>query len=537
MPVTPDAAVPPLIAALMEPRRYAHAVDAVELIETHISWVLLAGEYAYKIKKPVALGFLDFSTLEARRHFCEEELRLNRRLSPALYAGVAPITGDPAHPEFNGGGPVIEYAVKMREFPQQALASRLLDSSALNATHFDALAKRLAAFHLEAGIAATGCPYGSPESVLGPVRDSFDQIGRLLPDGADQVRLAELRAWTEREYHALWSHFRVRQAQGNVRECHGDLHLENIVMLDGALIPFDCIEFSPAMRWIDVMSDVAFLFMDLTHHGRTDFAYRFLNAYLDASGDYAGLAVLRFYRVYRAMVRAKISAIRSWQGSGSAKDCKLKATRDYIDLAGRFARDGQAAMVLMHGLSGSGKSQLAQYLSDHLGAVQLRSDRERKRLCGLAPMASSDSPPAAGIYSANLTEATYHRLLDLARLCLVAGHVAVIDATCLKRWQRDLFRREATARGIPFVIVQTTAPEAILRARIAARLAAHDNVSEADQAVLTHQLAQVEALTQEELTLTLPIDTAGGDAVSCAMAALPRVRARLAEEHIKPKPQ
>ena len=562
-----DAAI---IAALRDPACYPHPVARIEVLETHISWVILTGRYAYKLKKPVNLGFLDFSTLEARRHYCEEELRLNRRSAPSLYETVVKITGSANNPRIGGDGAAIEYAVKMREFPQSALASRLLEAGALTAAHIDALATRIAAFHAQTGVAACGCPDGSPEAVIAPAHDNFTALATLLPDAADQARICALRIWTDQEFHARWTRFGARQTAGHVRECHGDLHLGNIVMLDGELTPFDCIEFNPALRWIDVMSEVAFLVMDLIDCGRTDFANRFLNAYLEAGGGYEGLDLLHFYWVYRALVRAKVHALRAAQdGIAAAERARLLgASRDYLELAQDCTGGGGSTtsntsksyvtrppIILMHGVSGSGKSVIAQALAEYTGAIRLRSDVERKRLCGLAaharscivtsarsgivtsarssivtPTRSSFAPPApdAGIYAAELTLATYQRLLDLARGVINAGYAAVVDATFLKGWQRELFRRYANAKGIPFVIIDVTAPEAVLRARIAARLAAGNDASEADQAVLTQQLAHNDALTAEESSAVLRFDTARTDAEATLMATCAALRARLA---------
>jgi uncharacterized protein len=502
-----------LIAALREPACYAHPVGRIDVLETHISWVLLTGQYAYKIKKPVNLGFLDFSTLGARRRYCDEELRLNRRLAPLLYEAVVPITGTVAHPSIGGSGAALEYAVKMREFPQSALASRLLAEGALGVAPIDALAESIAAFHARTGVAAHGCPYGTPEAVVAPARGNFAPLSCLLPDAADQARLAELRTWTEREYREHWAVFGERHMDGYIRECHGDLHLGNIVMLDGKLTPFDCIEFDPALRWIDVMNEVAFLVMDLVDRGRMDFATRFLNTYLETSDGYAGLEVLRFYRVYRALVRAKVHALRATQDGTAAAERErlIVASRGYIELARHSAHDRQPVLIIMHGLSGSGKSVIAHSLACHLGALRLRSDVERKRIRGLAPLARSSSKLASDLYTADQTRATYHRLLDLARLSVNAGYPVIIDATFLKHWQRDLFRREASAHGVPFVIVDVTAPEVLLRERIAARLATGCDPSEADPAVLTYQMAQNETLTDEELSKTLRVDTAHAD--------------------------
>jgi aminoglycoside phosphotransferase family enzyme/predicted kinase len=513
-----------LIAALRNPACYTHATENMNLLETHISWVILTGSHAYKIKKPVNLGFLDFTTLDARRDYCEEELRLNQRLAPYLYEAVVPITGSVDSPLMGGNGAAIEYAVKMREFPQRALASHLLADGALTTAHIDALAGCIVAFHAHTGVAARGCPYGIPEAVIAPARDNFTQIGCLLPEAVDQTRIAGLCEWTEHEYQAHWTQFHARLTDGCVRECHGDLHLGNIVMLDGKLTPFDCIEFNPALRWIDVMSEIAFLVMDLMDRGRADLANQFLNAYLEASDGYGGLAVLRFYRVYRAMVRAKVHALRATQ-SGTAvagHERLVVASRGYLELAQRCAQDGQPAIILMHGLSGSGKSVLAQSLAQTLGAIRLRSDIERKRISGLAPLARSGSSLASGLYSAELTEATYHRLLDLARLSTAAGYPVIVDATFLKRWQRDVFRREADARGMPFVIVDVTAPEATLRARIAARLAAGGDASEADQ------LAQNEALSANELSAALRIENGQASAETIKREAAAALHSLLA---------
>jgi aminoglycoside phosphotransferase family enzyme/predicted kinase len=505
-----------LIAALRSRGCYAHPVGLIRVLETHISWVVLTGDYAYKIKKPVNLGFLDFTDLESRRHYCEEELRLNRRLAPALYEAMVKITGSTRNPRIEGDGPAMEYAIRMREFPQRALASGLLADGHLTHAHIDQLATRIAAFHAAAGVATQNSRYGTPDAIIAPARENFAHLQRLMRDAPDQARMDWLQQWTEREYAARRPQFAARRAAGQVRECHGDLHLGNIVMLDDQLTPFDCIEFNAEFRWIDVMGEIAFLVMDLLDHGRIDFAYHFLNAYLEAGGGYDGLGVLRFYLVYRAMVRAKVHALRSAQSGIPVTEHHrlVAASRDYLELARRCAQGAHAArpaFILMHGLSGSGKSIIAQALAEKAGAIRLRSDVERKRMGGLAPLDHSGSALQSGIYTADITWATYHRLLDLACGVANAGHAAVIDATFLKQWQRDLFRHEAQARRIPFGIVDVTAPEAVLRARIASRRDTRGDPSEADQAVLTQQLAQNEVLSTTDDALVVCIDTAQSD--------------------------
>lgn len=521
--------VPPLIGALLSPACYTHPVTHVDLMETHISWVLLTGQHAYKIKKPLNLGFLDFSTLDARLRCCEEEMRLNRRLAPAIYEAVVKITGSPTAPSMDGDGDAIEYAVMMRQFPQGALASRLLVDRALTGAHIDALAARIAAFHHRTGVAARGSAYGSPENVIASARDNVTALEKLLPDAADLTQLAELRAWTEKEYQARWTRIEARQTAGFVRECHGDLHLGNIVMLDGELTPFDCIEFNPALRWIDVMSEAAFVVMDLMDRGRTDYANRFLNAYLEAGGDYDGIDLLRFYLVYRAMVRAKVHALRALQaGIDPAEHARLLGeSRDYLGLARecmRAACNARPPLILMHGLSGCGKSVVAQALAEYSGAIRLRSDVERKRLAGLASLARGGAELDQGIYNARLTLATYQKLLDLARQVTTAGYSAVVDATFLKAWQRELFHSLAQTQKLPLVIIDVSAPEAVLRERIAARAAAGNDASDANQAVLTQQMAHSEALTEAESAATIRADTSRGDAQATLLAVCEGLR-------------
>ena len=449
-------------------------------------------------------------------------MRLNRRFAPTIYEAVVTITGSEHKPCIGGNGTIIEYAVRMREFAQAALASQLLKDDALTGEHVDTLAATIAALHAEAEVATRDSTFGSPEAVIAPARENFTQLINLMPD-ANQASIVDLRVWSERDLSAQRAQFAARQAAGNVRDCHGDLHLGNIAMLDGRLTPFDCIEFNPALRWIDVMNEVAFLVMDFKDRGRADFASRFLNAYLVASGDYAGLAVLRFYLVYRAMVRAKVHALRAAQQvPDDATYARLiAASNGYIALAQGLAQIKRPAIILMNGMSGSGKSVIARALAEQNDAILVRSDVERKRLSSLAPLARSDSSLSLGVYTADVTRDTYYRLLDLAHTAINAGYRVIVDATFLMSWQRDLFRHQANALNIPFVIVNVTAPESILRGRISARLATGSDASEADQAVLTQQLAQDNALNREEASIALHIDTACTDReTSCREACV-----------------
>jgi aminoglycoside phosphotransferase family enzyme/predicted kinase len=499
-----------MIAALLRPEVYPHPAEHIRMLETHISWVFLAGAYAYKIKKPVDLGFLDFTTIEKRRHFCDEELRLNRRLAPELYIDVVELRGQPEAPRFGGNGPLFDYALRMRRFPQKALASRMLADGRLTADLIEALAKRLARFHLALPALPPHLPHATTEVVLRDACQNFEQIAAMLSaDTRGLEELAALRDWTEREFMLCYREIQRRREAGMVRECHGDLHLRNIVEVDGELVPFDCIEFNAGFRWIDVMNEVAFLFMDLLDRGADALAWRFLNAYLEENGDYAGLSVLRFYIVYRAIVRAKIHLLRACEPNvDEAESSRLRNTyASYLALAQRCTTFGRPAILLMHGLSASGKSTVALALAQELGALRMRSDVERKRLHGLPPLARTHSAVSSGLYGQDATQATYARLAEAARAVVTSGYTAIVDATFLMRRQRAVLRELADTTGAPVALVHVCTPEPRLRARIALRAAEGRDASEADLAVLDRQLATAEAITPDE---NIPVVTLDG---------------------------
>ena len=479
--------------------------EPVEVVETHISWVLLAGDYAYKIKKAVDLGFLDFSTLEKRRFYCAEELRLNRRLTPDLYLEVVPIAGSPYHPDLNGPGPAIEYAVKMRRFPQACLLDQVLLRGELTPETVDAIARSIADFHGHTAIADNQSPFGTPERTYLPVAENFAQIRPRLRDKEDLIRLDKLEQWSEREYQARFDALAARKARGLVRECHGDLHLGNMALLDGEAVPFDCIEFSDNLRWIDVISEAAFLTMDLQDRGRPDLARRFLNAYLEQTGDYEGLEVLRYYLVYRAMVRAKVACIRAGQDGLSADH--WTQYRNHIELAADFTRPFHPFLAITHGLSGSGKTTVTDSLLEATSLFRVRSDVERKRLYGLKPEARSGAGLDEGMYSPEAGERTYRRLADVARAIIQSGFSAIVDAAFLKRRERTAFHELAQELSVPFVILDVTAPESLLRERVKQRMQHGQDASEADITVLENQLRNSEPLDASELAVAIEVDT------------------------------
>ena len=497
-PLDPAVLNPPAASPARASAQLVRALQrrlGAELIETHISWVLLAGDEAWKIKKPVHLPFLDFSTLAQRRHFCDEELRLNRRHAPSIYLGVVPITGTPLTPQLGGVGVAIEFALHMRRFAPRALLSERLADGLLQPVQIDALAQRMAALHVRAAVAPPGSAWGSAGAVAAELRDVLQRLH-------DQHQpVADLQRWAAAESTRLTPVWRARQAGGFVRECHGDLHLRNAVVLVDGPTAFDAIEFDPALRWIDVQSDLAFMAMDLHAHGRSDLAWRFVNAGLDASGDHAGVAVLRCYTVYRALVRAMVGHLHAQMAPEPSAD-------HYLALARRLALSPPTPRLLVtHGLAGSGKTQLTQQLLQTAGALRLRSDVERKRLFGLAPLDDSPARVSGGIYGARATQRTYAALLERARSLLQAGGAVIVDAAFLRRAERARFARLALELGVPFTLLDCQAAHDTLRERVRARRLRRDDASEADEAVLALQIDCDQPLTAAERRQALTVQT------------------------------
>ena len=494
-----------LIAGLMNPAIYPHPCTHVELVETHISWVLLTGLRAYKIKKPVDLGFANFTTLERRRHYCEEELRLNRRTAPDLYLEVVPVTGSAEDPQIGGSGAVIDYAVCMLQFDQHKLLSQL-PLNELRPDQVDALADHCAEFHGRARVANTTCVFGLPEEIMKPVRENFDALRNA--DESIRTLISTLRAQSELQYSRLRQAFDDRKQNGMVRECHGDLHLGNMFLQNDQVTVFDGIEFSENLRWIDIVNDVAFTVMDFEDRGCHKLANRFLNRWLERTGDYTGLHVLPFYCAYRAVVRAKVDAIRMLQPSLSFSDRRHLANdcRGYLELAQRFTVTRQPALMITMGPSGSGKTTAAQRLIDSTDAVRIRSDVERKRLYGLAPEAHSTPALKARMYSTDATAATYDHLAGLANQVIDAGFPVVVDATFLKHAERERFSRLADALGVPFLIIQCAVKQGTLMERIRHRQQGSPDASEADQTVLQSQLQTMEPTGSKEQQCVIDAD-------------------------------
>lgn len=496
-----------LIAALQNPALYPHSVDGFRVIETHISWVILTGAYAYKMKKPVDFGFLNFTHLADRKHFCEEELRLNQRMAPDLYLRVVPITGAADAPVIDGEGEPIEYLLQMREFPQTQLMAEVQARGELTDAHIDALAEQIAQFHLSIPQVPAGHPLNNADAIVAPMRQNFEQIRPLLNEKPDLQQLDALSDWTETSIARLRPLLVQRSQQGFIRECHGDLHLGNATIIDNKVVLFDCIEFNEPFRLIDIASDAAFLAMDLEDRGLKCQARRFLNGWLERTGDYAALELLSLYKAYRALVRAKVSLFRLHQEQDAVqRRVILRQYRSYANLAESYSAIPSRFLAITHGVSAVGKSHVALRLVEALGAIRLRSDLERKRLYG-EPTERHDVAVNAGIYSAEATEATYERLHSLAEAALNAGFSVVIDATYLQQSQRQAAWQVAESTGVPFIILACEAPDAVIEQWLTQRQAEGGDPSDATMAVVKAQQASREPLSESEQLLSRLINT------------------------------
>ncbi|MEJ2400755.1 MAG: Mut7-C RNAse domain-containing protein [Xanthomonadales bacterium] len=501
-----------LLHGLRAPGAYPHAVRSIQVVETHSSWVILTGDYAYKLKKPVALGFLDFSTRALRRACCEEEVRVNRRTAPSIYLGVKPV-GAAAHGPRIGVRPALDYVVAMRQFPHEARLDRRIERAPFGAAEEEALAQAIADFH--AGLAAVPTVADEPERTVRPARNNFRHLDPADVSDRFAQKLAVIEGWTLQEAESRAAAIRRRAAAGHVRDCHGDLHLENIVCLDGRFVPFDAIEFNPELRRIDTANDIAFLVMDLLARGRPDSAYGVFGAWLERTGDYDSLCVMRFYLVYRAMVRAVVSAIREAQSGPWETDSAPGAEAGhepsfrpgperYIALAAELVDTPPPMLILMHGLSGSGKTWTSNRLLRELPGVRVRSDLERKRLAGLMGAARAGAAGIdAGLYAPEVSARTYDILAGACATGLEAGFTMIADAAFLRRKDRRRFIELAAQCGARVGIVACEADTATLQRRIRRRMGEGRDASDADIAVLEHQLVAREPLDAGEQRLVL----------------------------------
>ncbi|MDH3691686.1 MAG: AAA family ATPase [Gammaproteobacteria bacterium] len=501
---------PKLIDSLKRAPSLTCGEGEAQIVETHISYILLTDRFAYKIKKSVDLGFLDFTTLEKRRFYCEEELRLNRRLAPDLYLDIVAINGTEEQPIIDGAGAILEYAVKMRRFDRSKELDRLVSGEDISKKHIDQLAADIAEFHDQADVADPQSRFSDLSGLHNRVTQNFDQVAKCAQCLDGSSTLERLQQWTDKSLSVHAHDFENRKRYGFVRECHGDLHLGNMFLQGDRVTLFDCLEFSEDLRWIDVMSDMAFLVMDLDYRERDDLSRRLLNRYLEHSGDYAGLRILPHYLVYRAMVRAKVACIRLQQSGVDVAQQSVLAqeVRDHLGLATRYAEGhGNTPLIVMHGVSGTGKSYLSEVLFEQVDAIRIRSDVERKRLFGRQGAEQLQDGLDEGIYAPQGTYKTYHRLLELAKVIIQSGYPVIVDATFLKHSRRAMFHELAKQLDVPFRILDLRASQAVLRERVMTRLETGADPSDADLAVLEHQCRTKDPFVADELPCAISVDT------------------------------
>ncbi|MHC5009743.1 MAG: bifunctional aminoglycoside phosphotransferase/ATP-binding protein [Planctomycetota bacterium] len=505
----------------------------VEVIQTHISVVFLAGDRAYKVKKPLRLwGFLDYGTVALRRACCEDEVRLNRRLAPTVYRGVVPITRSAdGRLSIHGDGEVVEHAVEMVRIPEGATFEERLLAGALDVPDIEAAARTLAAFHRAHALPERGRALARPATFASIVRQNFQATREAVPSLFPAVVHEGLARRLAARLRANRDLIRRRVAAGRMVDGHGDVRLEHVIEQDDHVAVIDCVEFSAKLRHIDPLSDLAFLSMDLAVRGRRDLAARLESAYLEHAGEDAETAarLLPLYLAYRAHVRAKVDH-QMTLSSGVAETVrrnKARGARRYLALAWTYAREGEVPpIVILRGPSGTGKSVLASAIAPWLDAEVVRSDVVRKRLAGLAPTARVEGAAKDALYAGDMSERTYRQLLDEGLAAVRRGRAVLLDATYLRHDARRRVRAAARRAGAPFVILDLRCPEAVVRERIARRVREDADASDADFAVYRAQLAEQEALTPKEATCTAVYD-AGQAPEDAVLRVLACIEARL----------
>lgn len=496
-----DVSLPPLIQQMLQPEFYPHPVQSpIELVQTHVSYVLLTGEFAYKVKKPVDFGFLNYGTLERRQHFCEEELRLNQRAAAPIYIAALPISKKGESFVLGSEEQIVEYVVKMRQFPQSALLSQLFERGELTEALLQQLAVAIANFHQRAETNNYIRAFGTVESIRQSIDENYEQTEDFIGGPQTQRQFDETKAYTNHFFATRQDLFQQRMEQDEIRACHGDLHLNNICYWQEQFLLFDCIEFNEPFRFVDVMFDIAYIIMDLTVQGRRDLAAIFLNHYVEQTGDWAGLQVLPLYVSRQSYVRAKVTSFLLGEPSLAAE--AKRATSDkaakYYTLAWSYLQPQQGRLLLMSGLSGSGKSTVARELSRQLGAVHIRSDAVRKHLAGMPLNQRGDD----ALYTPEMTQQTYERLVDLGILLARQGNTVILDAKFDREATRQIAIAQAQAAALPLTIVHCEAPFAVLKQRVQQRTG---DIADANLAVLDKQ--HLDPFTPSERIFVTTVDT------------------------------
>ncbi|MEC4816233.1 MAG: AAA family ATPase [Scytonema sp. PMC 1069.18] len=499
-----EVSIPPLIQQMLEPGFYPHPVtEPIELVQTHISYVLLTGDFAYKVKKPMNFGFLDYSTLEKRRHFCHEELRLNQRGAEELYLEVFPVTLVLGRYQMGGTTEAVEYVLKMRQFPQETLFSKMFQQGRLNETLLEDLGRVVAEYHATKTVSNDYIrSFGEVEQIRAAFDENYEQTEKYIGGPQTREQFEETKQYTDTFFAKCEELFKRRIHSDRIRECHGDLHLGNICLWQDKIWLFDCIEFNEPFRFVDVMFDIAYAVMDLEAQQRPDLSNAYLNTYLEMTGDWEGLQVLPIYLSRQSYVRAKVTSflLDDPSVSASMKEEVTKTAATYYKLAWEYTKHRQGQLILMSGLSGSGKTTTARQLARKLGAIHVRSDAVRKHLAGI-PLWERGGDD---IYTPEMTQKTYARLLELGIMLAKEGYSVILDA----KYDRQQLREEAIAQAqehqLPLQIVQCTAPLDVLQQRLQNRTG---DIADATADLLSSQVQQAEPFSAQEKPFVKILDT------------------------------
>ena len=496
-----------LVERMQQSAFYPHStVEPIELVQTHISYVFLTGDYAYKLKKAVDFGFLDFSTLEKRNHFLAEEMHMNQAIAPELYLEILPITQDGNKYILGGAGEAVEYALKMRQFPQENLFINLFEAGKLGPEYMEELGKIVAQFHSQAETNDYIRSFGTVAKIREAIDENYQQTVPYIGIAQTQQQFDDTKAYTDQFFAENEALFQARIDNNKIKECHGDLHLKNICLWQDKIQLFDRIEFNEPFRFVDVMYDIAFAVMDLEARNSQDLANIFLNTYLEQTGDWLGLQVLPLYLSRQAYVRAKVTSFLLNDPSipDGVKESAKQTASDYYQQAWAYTQKRSGKIILMSGLSGAGKSTVARAIAQNINAIHVRSDAVRKHLAGIPPSEKGGEE----IYSGEMSQKTYTRMSELGVLLANSGFAVILDAKYDRMALRQQAIEAASAHNIPLQIINCTAPMEVLRDRLDKR---SGDISDATAELLASQQAQAEEFTSVEQAYVTTIDTSKAD--------------------------